>query len=620
MRKLRSDLRFVFTFFVVAILVASSIIGLVKASFFNPKPQKRTYHSTSLQRGQILDRNGEILAMQIHKQHLTFSKPKVQDIRGSAKIIAKICNMDASKLEVQIKEKKGYGIIKKEISEEETAEFLSYKEQGYLKGFDLETILAREYPLKTIASHVIGFTDAANIGRGGVEAGMNDILFPSSAHFNSGHGNNVTLTIDKKIQFYAEEVAQKAYADNDADSVMFIVMDAKTGEILALTSRPTYDPNDLSSTNNNALKNICATDAFEPGSVFKIFSIGAALDSGVINKDSQFFCNGQYTILEDKNNPIVLKCLGNHQHQNFSDVIKNSCNAGTASIVSNIDNTNFYQALKDFGFGEKIGLEFSSENPGIFAKPKRWSVRSKPTIAIGQEILTTALQLTKASTVYTNQGKLLQPFIIKRVNRPNGSLVYENNRRPLKQVVSPTTADLILSAMEQNTLEGTGKRAKVNGIKISTKTGTAQVIDPNTKAYSSKAFYASCLAILPTEDPQIIIYGGIMYPKTGSIYGASIVAPLIKQLAIECIYQLNLDRESDIVIKTDGTIRMAKDNNINLNDTMPNLIGLSKRDILQLFSQTNASITVNGTGWVVKQSPLPGEPINETTPIILELQ
>lgn len=620
MRKIETDLRFVFTFFIVALLIVASLIGLVKASFFNPKPQKRSFLSTDLQRGQILDRNGEILAIQIHKKHLTFSKSNVQDIKGSAKIIAKICNLDANQLETQIRGQKGYGIIKKYISEDEINEFLSYKENGYLKGFDLETILDRLYPLGSLASHVIGFTDSANIGRGGVEAGMNDILYPASAHFNSGHGNNITLTIDKNIQYYTEEVAQKAYDLNKADSVMFIVMDAKTAEILALTSRPTYDPNDLSNTNNIALKNICSTDAFEPGSVFKIFSIGAALDSGVITKDSQFYCNGHYTILEDRHNPIVLKCLGNHQHQNFSDVIKNSCNAGTASIVSHLDNTNFYQALRDFGFGEKVGLEFSYENPGIFAKPKRWSLRSKPTIAIGQEILTTALQLTKASTVYTNQGKLLQPLIIKRVTRPNGSLVYENNRRPLKQVVSPTTANLILSAMEQNTLEGTGKRARINGIKISTKTGTAQVIDTKTKAYSEKAFYASCLAILPTENPQIIIYGGIMYPKTGSIYGASIVAPLIKELAIECIYQLNLDRESDIVIKTDGTARMAKENPIAITNNMPNLIGLSKRDVLQLFNKTTADITIKGNGWVVSQSPLPGEPINEATPIILELQ
>lgn len=615
--------RFILTIFFIALFVLTAIFFVTKAFFFNKKENSSvttTALNTKMERGQILDRNGEILAIQMRRKHISIYKPNLSNREETIQLLAQITGQESDYIRNKIEKGKKNIRIVRYATDAQILQIEELLNQGKLRGVSFEEALDRLYPLESFAAHILGYVNEENEGKGGVEAGLDDILYPQGSYFNSGFGNNVTLTIDKTIQFYTEEVAQKAFTENQADSVMFIVMDAKTGDILAYTARPTFNPNNLSTASNKDLIDLCSQHAFEPGSVFKIYSIGAALEAGIIKPNAQLNCEGAYHIHPKGEEPITIKCLGTHGEQNYSEVIKNSCNAGTAQIIEAMDKNNFYQAIRDFGFGQKCGLPIPAESAGLLTKPNRWSLRSKPTIAIGQEILTTALQITSAATVYTNEGKLLRPQIIKKIEKPDGSLLREYQREPIRQVVSPETAKWILSAMEQNTLEGTGKHARVNGMKISTKTGTAQVIDKQNRRYSDKVFYASTLAIFPTEDPQLIIYGGIMHPKGKSIFGAATVAPLIKELAIECIIQYNLDKESDIIISSDGTIRKAQTPTLLLQDKMPNLIGISKRDLLQLFKKNPDQFFIKGEGWVVKQDPLPGETITEETRFYLELQ
>lgn len=612
--------RFIIVIIFLAGLGAGAVAFVTAAVFFREAPANAVEQSRLVERGQILDRNGEILAIQRRQKNLTIWKPNMSLAEDSIALLAELFRSDATALAKRIESGANYQRLFRELDAGQIEAVMNYRKEGRLKGIYLEDSLDRFYPLGSLASHVLGFTDHRNIGMGGLEQGLDELLYPAGSNFHSGHGNTLTLTIDQNIQYYTEEIAEKAMNENDADSVIFIVMDARNGEILAMTSRPTYNPNELNRASSRSLANLSAVYAYEPGSVFKIFSIGAALDSGLIDRSTQFFCNGKYEIATDDGKKIAINCLGHHGYQNFSQVIENSCNAGTASAIEPMDNYNFYQRLKDFGFGEPVGLSFPYENPGILSRPKRWSLRSKPTIAIGQEILTTALQLTTAATVYTNNGKLLRPHLLRKVERPDGTLMRQYHREPLRQVIQEETAREILLAMEQNTLAGTGKRALVDGIKISTKTGTAQMIDKVSRKYSEEAFFASCLAILPTDDPQIILYGGINHPKGESTYGGVIVTPLIQQLAKECIYQFSLTRESDIEIETDAAIRRAENNILTLGPQMPDLTGMAKRDLMQLFGSRNQTVTIKGNGWVVRQLPAAGTELTGGEEIILELE
>lgn len=622
--RLNQKVRFLMTVTLIGLFILTAIFFVTKA-FFRNKPKSPTVTTTAvnkmkMERGEILDRKGEILAIQTRKKHISVYKPNIIDLDETVALLTPITGQDAQTLKTKIEKGPKSVRILRYATDSQILQIQELKDKKKLKEVTFEDTLDRIYPLERLGAHIIGYTNEENEGKGGIEAGFDDYLYPKGSHFNTGFGNNVTLTIDKTIQFYTEEIAEKAFNENQADSVMFIVMEAKTGEILAYTARPTFNPNDLSSASNKDLIDLCSQYAFEPGSVFKIFSIGAALEAHAIEPDTPLYCEGAYHIHPPGEEPITIKCLGVHHAQNYSDVIKNSCNAGTAQIIEKMNRNDFYKAMRLFGFGQKLGLPILGESAGLLTKPERWSLRSKPTIAIGQEILTTALQITTAATVYTNEGMLLQPQIVKKVERPDGSTIRQYSRKEIRQVVSAETAKWILSAMEKNTLEGTGKHARIQGMNISTKTGTAQVIDKKTKRYSDTVFYASTLAIFPTEDPQIIIYGGIMNPKGRSIFGATTVAPLIKELAVECIYQYNLDKESDIVISTDGTLRKAKQTVIRLNETMPDLIGVSKRDLLPLFEKYPDRIFIQGEGWVIKQSPKAGEPLTEESSIYLELQ
>ncbi len=239
---------------------------------------------------------------------------------------------------------------------------------------------------------------------------------------------------------------------------------------------------------------------------------------------------------------------------------------------------------------------------------------------MGQEFSTTAMQIVKAATVFTNDGVLLEPYIIKKVVRKDGVVLRENKRKPLLSVLSPETAQLMLHAMEINTIAGTGKRAKIDGINISTKTGTSQFYDAQTSQYSSDAFLTSTLAIFPTEDPEIIIYGASHYPKNERPTGAGLIAPLIKKLAADCIAYYNLNKETDQIITTNPYIEKASSTTLTLEEQMPNLIGKSKRDLMPLYQYKEYDIQINGNGWVVEQFPPAGSDLTEVTEIRLELE
>ncbi|MEW5817639.1 MAG: penicillin-binding transpeptidase domain-containing protein, partial [Spirochaetota bacterium] len=316
-----------------------------------------------------------------------------------------------------------------------------------------------------------------------------------------------------------------------------------------------------------------------------------------------------------------IKCLGYHGEVNAQKIIKYSCNAGAAYASETVSSEAFFKMLLSFGFGQLTNLPLTGETYGLLREPKYWSYRSKPTIAFGQELSISAIQMISAATVFANHGVLLKPHIVRKIVSPEGKVLKEYQREPVREVLSPQVVNEMLLMMETAVEPGgTASRAAADGIRISAKTGTAEMLDKKTGKYSEQAYIASCLALLPTEDPQIIIYIVIENPKGSEHYGGRIAAPIIKEAADEITTYLGIPRQTDTVINHSGKIILNEKTLPEIKDVMPDLTGYSKREIMALFANKDIKLQIDGEGWVVSQQPEPGTAMRKGMTITLRLQ
>ena len=579
-------------------------------------PQKNV-----IERGLILDRNGRILAIQTRLNSVTAWMPSIKDKKKTARILAEGLGLNASDILENFNKRSGFLYIKRKITPTESKSIEKMINDGDLPGITLEPEYGRNYPERQLTAHLTGFTGIDNIGLDGIELMYNDILSPQpDADQETTYGNQIFLTIDLNIQYMAEKLAREAYKKYNADDVMILMMDAKTGEFLAYTSIPEFDPNTFTTASESDKENRPVTYAYEPGSVFKIFSLASMMEIGGITRNSHFYCNGKYE-KQFPDETVVINCLGIHGDVTPQTIIQYSCNSGAAYASETVSILDFYLKLSDFGFGSRTGLPLPGETIGILKKPENWSGRTKPTIAIGQEISVSAVQMITAATAISNGGTLLKPHIIKKIVSPEGKLIREVVRTPVRNVIGSSVAQAILEDMETATRPtGTARRLQIEGLRISAKTGTAQRIDPETGKYSKNAFVASTMAILPTNDPRVIIYAVIDNPKGPEFYGGRIVTPMVKELVEEIVPILGIRKTTDKVIEHPGKVRIALPRHIEPGSSLPDLTGLSKREILPLFSIKGISVEMEGEGWVVSQTPSPGTALKEGTVVKLKLK
>ena len=399
---------------------------------------------------------------------------------------------------------------------------------------------------------------------------------------------------------------------------MILAMDARNGDFLAYAGVPTFNPNTYAAFPAENRINRPATVAYEPGSVFKIFSVSILLELGGISELSEFECDGFY---EHPDIPKPIKCLGVHGIVGPREIIMYSCNAGAAYASESANPQAYYDLVKAFGFGDATDIPFPGESNGLLEPPSRWSPRTKPTMAFGQEISTSAVQVATAATVFANDGVLLRPNIVKKIVSPEGKVIESFGRETVRRVLSRETAVAMLSMMEEATqVGGTAYRASVDGIRVSAKTGTAQVFNVETGQYSDETFVASCIAIFPTDDPQIIVYVVIQHPRAGETFGGRIAAPVASEMIAEIAEYLGIPRVGDTIVEHSGTIAVKKRATITIGDTMPDLLGYSKRELLPLLGIDDINLSITGDGWVVRQSPSPGAPVPRGTTIELVLE
>jgi cell division protein FtsI (penicillin-binding protein 3) len=337
--------------------------------------------------------------------------------------------------------------------------------------------------------------------------------------------------------------------------------------------------------------------------------------------ESAFICNGHYDRVTRGGERITINCLGAHGRVRAREIITFSCNAGAAYASDTLDDGNFYSGLRNLGFGQRANSNSPGETDGYFLPPERWSQRSKPTIAMGQEIAVSAIQMLQAATAIANDGIMISPHYVERVVMPDGTLMEDFKRPEPKQILrAETSRDLRSYMTDVTSMSGTGWRANVDDIKLAVKTGTAQIIDPRTGRYSDHDFIASCIALLPADDPSLVIYLVIYKPGGDSFLGGRIAAPIVREAAEAVVNYAGIPRGLNPQVSHSGYIELSGNLLPEITDTVPDFTGFTKRQILPLILRDDLNFSVKGDGRVARQFPSPGTPISGVQQIILEFE
>jgi cell division protein FtsI (penicillin-binding protein 3) len=433
-------------------------------------------------------------------------------------------------------------------------------------------------------------------------------------------GDQVVLTIDVGVQTTMERVARETFDKNKPESLMFLAMDPRSGDVLGYVALPNFDPGDLSSASTEDLRNLPVNYSYEPGSVFKVFTLSGIMQLGGIDEKSQFFCDGAYHNNSGRE-PVKIRCMGVHGWVNIRTILSLSCNSGAAYASDTVSNEDFFSILSAYGFGQKTGIDLSGEELGYVRPIDEWSLRSKPTMAMGQEVLVTAVQVLQAAGAVANGGVLMRPRLVSRIVSPEGKSVLENPPVAIRRVLTDENAKKIVSYMESAVASGgTGRYARLDDVRMAVKTGTAQMVETGKTTYSDTAFIASCLAILPAESPELVLYMVVVKPHGSSIQGSRVVAPALAETADELVGLLNIRRGGQDVASHSGAIRLPTAAAVSIGSVMPDLRGTPKSKLVPLLARGDIKLVIRGEGYVYKQSPPAGAEISPGTKIILELR
>ena len=606
--------RYIVVFSFMIIFALYLLIYYAVLIFKNELPPAPRKNAGLPERGAIVDRNGRYLALQIRFADVSVWRSSITDIELLANELSPILDITPAEIREKINaSESNFLYLKKQIDDSAARRLSGLIEEKKIRGVMVEPIVGRVYPEKNLASQVIGFVGERNRGLEGIEYAFNDVL---SGADNNGKGSQVVLTIDTYVQHILEQIASKTMNETGAEAVMFIAMDPRTGEILGSASLPDFDPNNFRASDEISRMNRPVIWAYEPGSVFKVFSIAALLDSGAISGNSTFFCNGVY--IPSRGSQI--NCLGNHGRVTAREIIIHSCNAGAAYASDNITSDAFYKLLSGFGFGSRSGAGSPGETAGYLVPSERWSDRSKPTIAFGQEIAVSAYQILQAATAVANDGILTPPKVVSKIISADGRTTTEWEGGASRRVISAETARAMRSYMVDTASSiGTGWRAAVQDMSLAVKTGTAQIIDPATRRYSETDFIASCIALLPAESPSLILYMAIMKPK-GVIFGSRIAAPAIREAADSLIDYLGIPRGRNPQISHPPSVNIPSGRLPAVQNQVPDFTGIAKRVLLPLLLREDINVEIKGDGWVRRQNPPAGTPVTPGMKITLELE
>lgn len=604
------------------VIISYGKLAFTPVNTIAPKQEKA-------ERGSILDKTGKPLAVQTTFYHLVVTPSGLgKGKETTATALSSVLNMTKEEILTAINSAPSdFLYLKKKLDQNQYEDILKVIKDNKLTGLRFDEIPGRIYPEHSLASQVIGFMGDDGKGLSGIEfSKQNTLAAPeytvgTATQTTPNKGKNIYLTLDANLQYKLEKIAQNAMDDTQAESIMMVVTESKTGEILSYISLPAADLNTYSTATQPEKVDRPAVLAYEPGSVFKIFSVASFIDAGVIKETERFYCDGKHEIISSTGEKAVITCLDHHGWVTAREALQYSCNDALAQMSDKIKADAFLNYIGQFGFGSRTGIELPSETRGSVktTSDKLWSLRSKPTISIGQEISVSALQMVEATTTIANGGTPVKLSLISKVVDYDGNVEYEHETEYGNRVVSKKTADYLLSCMETTARAGTGSRAGLSDVSIGVKTGTAQMLDPTTGKYSTKDFVSNCVAIFPIEDPTIILY--IVITKAqGETYAGRIVAPVIAKAADVIIDHLGMARANAASLVHSGSISFYTGSPIEVTTTVPDFTGTPKRHLTNLLQRDDLTVIIQGDGYVISQYPPAGTPTTENMTIELFLQ
>jgi cell division protein FtsI (penicillin-binding protein 3) len=439
-----------------------------------------------------------------------------------------------------------------------------------------------------------------------------------------GHG--VMLTIDRTIQYLAEREIDAAYRRTQSKAAMALVMDPRTGDVLAMAIRPTFNPNAFLDASREAWRNRAVTDPFEPGSTFKIIMAAAALEEGVVKPEDRIWAeNGSITIAK-----TTIHDWKKYGWLTFGEVLQNSSNVGSIKVGMRIGSERYYRYMTAFGFGAPTGVGLAGESRGQLRDPQKWSALSLPTMSIGQEISVTAMQIVAAFGAVANGGTLMQPRLVRAIFDAEGHETRRFEPRAVRQVISPETAHTLTKLMTQVVTAGTGHNAAIAGFDVAGKTGTAQKLDPLTHRYSRTPGVLSFVGFAPAEEPRLVMMVMLDEPKNEK-WGSEAAAPIFSAIGTEVLRYLEVTPRdaTPLSIVTGPTetgaprprlaatapVEAASDGRV-----MPELRGRTLRQALAMLAPFGVDVKVAGRGGrVSEQVPHPGETLEAEAGVRLTL-
>ena len=612
-------------------------------------------------RGTIYDATGEILAISASAETIFISPHEIAEYECDKDLIAdtlaEILGVDRDSVrKKEEKEESYYQVIKLRAEQEEADRVREFINEEEIRGIYLVPDSKRYYPFGSLASQITGFVNADNEGAYGLEAlyedelqgtaGLvvteknargEDVLYKYEQYYDAQDGDSLVLTIDATVQHYLEQGLADAVEKFDVkNGATGIVMNVKTGAVLAMASLPNYDLNDpraihdarlaaqLEGLEGDAYKeklgelqlkqwrSKAINDTYEPGSTFKIITLAMALEEGVISESSSFNCVGHINV-PGWPKPIYCSKKAGHGQQTLAKAVANSCNPAFINIGLKVGTEKFYQYIKDFGFLETTGIDLQGEGKGLFFDEKQFNsqVVSLASAAFGQTFTVTPIALVTAEAAAVNGGYLRQPYLVQEVLDGDGNVVYEHDSTPVRQVISEETSKRVCALLEGVVDGGTGKNAYVTGYRIGGKTGTADKTGTKTAENPKGDIVVSFVGVAPIDDPEIIMLIALDTPsRTTGTYpsGGNMAAPTAGSLFSQILPYLGFEPN------------YSAEEMVGADTNVPNCVNLSLADAKKRLEESGFAFRTVGDGATVPdQTPVGGSIVPGTAEIILYL-
>lgn len=557
-------------------------------------------------RGTITDRKGRTLAISATAYIVTADPRLVSDTERFLDSIEPVLNINKETARKRLQDKtKGSIILKRQVSRETVDALRQLRsdapEDSGLKALSFDEDICRYYPYGALLSQVLGLTTVDSEGQSGLESRYEDVLRGTEGSYlrqvdarnrqldgtegwyiPSQQGCGLVLTIDAEIQEMVEKAMRECIEVNQAQSVICLVSDVKTGAILAMCMNPCYDPNDPPRNDAETLTELmrltAISDVYEPGSTFKILTAASALDSGVTTPQDSFYCSAKITVDGD-----TIRCWGRpHGAETMADGLKNSCNPVFVELALRMGTDTFYRYLTAFGLGKKTGIDLPGESPGILITSRNVKRVDLARIGFGQSVALTPIQMMMAANSVINGGKLMRPYIVSEIQTPDGETLERFHPTVMAAPIRPETSDTMRLLLERVVSEGGGKNAAIAGYRIGGKTGTAQVYKNGRVVRDTHI--GSFYGFAPVNDPQVSILVIVKEADVPIDYGGTTAAPFARQIMQEMLPYLGIDPEND-----------EKDEEIEV----PALKGLTIGDAKRKLSQVGLESVTDGANTVV---------------------